>query len=62
MPHYNQSCDWELLLRFVGYPLSRPFCVYPYFDTIVRIADSLDVTRDDLTGRTEAQTPPKIRN
>lgn len=36
--------------------------VTPHFDTIVRIAELLDVTLDDLAGRKEAQGPPKIRN
>lgn len=36
--------------------------VTPHFDTIVRIAELLEVSLDDLAGRTESQAPPKIRN
>jgi transcriptional regulator with XRE-family HTH domain len=36
--------------------------VTPHFDTIVRIAELLDVSLDDLAGRKESQAPPKIRN
>ena len=36
--------------------------VTPHFDTIVRLAELLDVSLDDLAGRTESQAPPKIRN
>ena len=36
--------------------------VTPHFDTIVRIAELLEVTLDDLAGRTESQDPPKIHN
>lgn len=34
----------------------------PHFDTIVRIAESLDVSLDDLAGRKESQATPKIRS
>ncbi len=36
--------------------------VTPHFDTIVRIAELLEVSLDDLAGRKESQAPPKIRN
>ncbi len=36
--------------------------VTPHFDTIVRIAELLDVSLDDFAGRKESQAPPKIRN
>lgn len=36
--------------------------VTPHFDTIVRIAELLEVSLDEIAGRTEAQSPPKIRN
>jgi transcriptional regulator with XRE-family HTH domain len=36
--------------------------VTPHFDTIVRIAELLNVSLDDLAGRTDSQAPPKIRN
>ena len=35
--------------------------VTPHFDTIVRIAELLEVSLDDLAGRKESQAPPKIR-
>ena len=34
----------------------------PHFDTIVRIADLLSVSLDELAGRTEAASVPRIRN
>lgn len=36
--------------------------VTPHFDTIVRIAEMLEVSLDELAGRTESQAPPKIHN
>jgi transcriptional regulator with XRE-family HTH domain len=36
--------------------------VTPHFDTIVRIAELLEVSLDDLARRKESQAPPKIRN
>jgi transcriptional regulator with XRE-family HTH domain len=34
----------------------------PHFDTMIRIADLLDVSLDELAGRTEAPSEPRIRN
>lgn len=36
--------------------------VTPHFDTIVRIAELLEVSLDEIAGRKESQSPPKIRN
>ena len=36
--------------------------VTPHFDTIVRIAELLGVTLDELAGRGESDRPPAIRN
>ena len=36
--------------------------VTPHFDTIVRIAEMLEVSLDELAGRTETLAPPKIHN
>jgi transcriptional regulator with XRE-family HTH domain len=36
--------------------------VTPHFDTIVRIAEMLEVSLDELAGRTETPAPPKIHN
>jgi len=36
--------------------------VTPRFDTIVRIAEILEISLDEILGRKESQVPPKIRN
>jgi transcriptional regulator with XRE-family HTH domain len=36
--------------------------VTPHFDTIVRIAELLDISLDELAGRKEAGDEPRIRN
>lgn len=36
--------------------------VTPHFDTIVRLADILDVTLDELAGRTETNNEARIKN
>lgn len=36
--------------------------VIPHFDTIVRIAELLDISLDELAGRKEAGGEPRIRN
>ena len=36
--------------------------VTPHFDTIVRLAELLGVTLDELAGRSGTLTPPAIRN
>lgn len=36
--------------------------VTPHFDTIVRIAELLEVSLDEMAGRKKSQSPPKIRN
>lgn len=36
--------------------------ITPHFDTIIKIADILQVTLDELSGRREATTEPRIRN